>query len=63
MLCKIKSQLVSKGIKMKDFACQVGITPTHLSRISNGKVIPRKELMYKISDLLNVSIQELFFED
>ena len=58
---KLKSEIVAKGIKQKDFAKQLGVTPQYLNSIENGRTEPRRDLMIKISQLLNVSIQELFF--
>lgn len=59
----LKSQRVSKGIKQKDLAEQLGITPQYLNSIENGKTEPRRDLMIRISEILKVSVQKLFFEE
>lgn len=60
---KLKAERVSKGIKQKDFAKELGVTPQYLNSLENGRTEPRRDLMIKISDLLGCSIQELFFSD
>lgn len=62
-LYKLKSERVAQGIKQKDFAEQLGITPQYLNSIENKKTEPRRDLMIKISKLLNVTVQELFFKN
>lgn len=59
----LKSQRVSKRIKQKDLAEQLGITPQYLNSIENGKTEPRRDLMIRISEILKVSVQKLFFEE
>lgn len=59
----LKSELVKHEIKMKDFASNIGITPTHLTRICKSENLPRKELMIKISTSLGKTVQELFFSE
>ncbi|HCW54241.1 MAG TPA: XRE family transcriptional regulator [Clostridium sp.] len=60
---KLKAERVNKGIKQKDFAKQLGVTPQYLNSIENGKTEPRRDLMQKMSKLLEIPIQELFFND
>lgn len=60
---KLKAERVNKGIKQKDLAKQLGVTPQYLNSIENGRTEPRRDLMQKISNLLEISIQELFFND
>lgn len=60
---KIKAARVCLGIKQKDMADKLGITPQYLNNIEKGKVEPRRDLMIKISELLNSNVQTLFFSD
>ncbi|MDO5518590.1 MAG: helix-turn-helix transcriptional regulator [Clostridium sp.] len=60
---KLKAERVNKGIKQKELAKELGITPQYLSSIENGKTEPRRDLMIKISKLLEISIQDLFFSE
>ena len=59
----LKSQRVGKGIKQKDLAEQLGISPQYLNSIENGRTEPRRDLMIKISEILNISVQKLFFKE
>lgn len=60
---KLKGKRVSMGIKQCDMAEKLGITPQYLNKIEKGVADPRKDLMGKISKILKVSVQELFFQD
>jgi len=61
---KIKALRVGQGIKAGDFAKELGISREYLRLIENGKAKnPNRELMIKISKLLNSTVQELFFSD
>lgn len=60
---KIKAIRVGLGIKQKDMAANLGITPQHLNNIEKCKVEPRRDLMIKIAELLNSDVQTLFFSD
>lgn len=59
----LKSELVKRNIKMKEFAKDMDITPQQLTRIAKSECLPRKELMSKISKALGMTIDELFFSD
>lgn len=64
MKYKIKALRVGQGIKAGDFAKELGISREYLRLIENGKAKnPSRELMIKISKLLNSTVQELFFSD
>lgn len=60
---KLKSIRVLKGIKQGEFAKELGITPQHLCKIEKGEVEPRRDLMKKISTILGLTIQEIFFSE
>lgn len=59
----LKAERVRKGIKQKEFAEKVGVTPQYLCLIEKGKVEPRRDLMIKIAKELDSTVQELFFSD
>lgn len=64
MIYKVKGLRVGQGIKAGDFAEKLGISRGYLRQIENGKAKnPNRELMIKISKLLNSTVQELFFSD
>ncbi len=48
-----------KGITGKDLAERVGTHPVYISEIVNNKKVPRKELLLKIADVLDVDVREL----
>lgn len=58
---KLKAKRVEKGIKQGDLAKDLGITPQYLCKIENGETSPRLDLMKKISKILDISPQDLFF--
>ncbi len=63
MVTKIKIKRITMGIKQKELAKAVGITPQYMMYIENGKANnPSITIMKKIADELNSSVQELFFE-
>lgn len=63
MTYKLKALRVGQGIKQKDFANTLGITPQYLNNIESGKVEPRRDLMIKIANALNSDVQTLFFSE
>ncbi len=59
----IRDARLKKNIGLNQFARQIGIKPSYLSQIERGiKKNPSNEIMIKISDGLEKSIQELFFD-
>lgn len=47
----------------QDLCTKIGIKPTHLSRIENGKSQPSADLLYKIAKAFGVTMDFLFNED
>lgn len=63
MVTPIKVRRVELGIKQKDLAESVGITAQYMMYIETGKAKnPSINVMKKIADSLNCTVQELFFE-
>lgn len=60
---KIKLLRIEKGYAQKVFAEKLGITQQYLRLIELDKIDLRKSLMIKISKLLEVTPQELFFSE
>lgn len=61
---KIKVKRVEKEIKQHELAEKVGISRQYLRLIEGGKAQnPSNEVMKKISQELNTSVQDLFFQD
>lgn len=60
---KLKAVRVGKNIKQKDLAINLGITPQYLNNIEKGKTEPRRDLMIKIAEALDTTVQALFFDE
>ncbi len=64
MVSNLKLVRVARGIKQKDLAQQVGITPQYLMNLENGKAKnPSIKVMKNLSEALKCDVQELFFEE
>ncbi len=57
---RIKSIRAEKNITLKDLAYTIGMEPSNLSVIENGKSNPQILTYAKIASALNVDIKELF---
>lgn len=61
---KLKMARVLANLKAKDVASACGISKTYYSNLENDKARnPSKELMMKISKVLNQPVDKLFFND
>ncbi|MFA9397225.1 MAG: helix-turn-helix transcriptional regulator [Clostridiaceae bacterium] len=61
---KIKVKRTEKEITQQELANRVGMSRYYLSALERGKATnPSIEKMKKISEILNVDVKELFFED
>lgn len=60
MELRIKEILSEKGITLKDFATESGISQSNLSNYLKGNISPTLETLKKIAAHLNVDIVELF---
>lgn len=58
---KLKSIRVLRGIKLKDMASKLEITPQYLSRIESGRVDIKVSMLLKIANILDVDPNELLF--
>ncbi len=58
----IKILRVSAGLKQKELASNVDVSPSYLSLIEAGKKEPSLSLLKKISDILNVPVGYLLWE-
>lgn len=60
---KLKSIRVLRGIKLKDMASKLEITPQYLSRIESGRVDIKVSMLLKIANILDVDPNELLFRE
>jgi transcriptional regulator with XRE-family HTH domain len=58
---RVKELLQERGVKMKEMAEQINVTPESLSRALNGN--PQYSTLKKIADYLNVSVRDLFKDE
>lgn len=64
MVTRVKIRRVELGYKQKDVATKVGITPQYLMNLENGKAKnPSIDIMKRLSEVLECTPNELFFED
>jgi len=56
---RIKEILNEKGIKQKWLADKIGKSYNMVNRYVGNKIQPSLEILYEISDVLNVEVEEL----
>lgn len=56
----LKTALWKKGLKQIDMALDMGIDPSRLSKIINGREMPTNEIKKNISNYLDIEINKLF---
>ena len=57
---KIRSLRQKKGMKISDFAAQIGVTSGHVSLIERNLIEPSLSVLRRISKVLDVNIPRLF---
>lgn len=63
MSLNLKTKRISQGKKQKDVAKRVGITPHYLCIIErDNSKRPSSEVMIRLAEELDATVQELFFE-
>lgn len=62
MELRLKDILRQKGITLKDFSVQSGISQSNLSNYINGNISPTLDTLNRIASNLNINIVELFNE-
>lgn len=64
MVTALKVARIKSGIKQKDLAKRVGITPQYLMLLEKGTARnPSTSIMNALSTALGYTVQELFFTD
>ena len=58
---KVKIARIKKKIKQQELAEMVGISREYLRHIENDAANPTRTIMIKIAEILECSVQELFF--
>lgn len=57
---RLKHRRQLSGMSLREVARQLGVSPSFVSQLENGKSQPSVATLYSISQLLDVSIDELF---
>lgn len=60
---KIKEYRKNINMTQEEFANELGISRKTLSLIESGSVIPKIDTVYKLSLLLEATVEELFYND
>lgn len=59
----IRTARIKKGLSQEQLAELVGITPTHLKHIESEHRKPSIEVLFRLSKILNLSLDSLIFSD
>lgn len=62
-MTKLEKILKEKGIKQTWLAKKIGKTPPELNRWVKGRITPSYDIMHRISEVLGISVDKLFFND
>lgn len=62
MELRLKEILSMRGITLKDFARQSGISQSNLSNYLNGNISPTLDTLKKIASFLDIELVDLFKE-
>lgn len=57
---RLKDARVRSGMSLREVARQLGVSPSFVSQMENGKSQPSVATLYSMAQLLDVSIDELF---
>lgn len=60
---KIKEFRKVKNLTQDDLAKELGVTRKTINQIESGSVIPKIDFAYKLSIILDTTIEQLFFNE
>lgn len=58
--CGLKVIFAERNIKQGGFAEKIGISPTTLSALVNGKNLPTLDVAYRIAEELDLNVMEIW---
>lgn len=58
--CRLKVIFAERDIRQKDFAQLVGMGNNTLSQLVNNKTLPTLPIAYRISEALDLSVEEIW---
>lgn len=59
---RLKEILAKRGVTLKDFAAESGLSQSNLSNYMNGKISPTLDTLDRIASHLGINVVELFKE-
>lgn len=59
----IKKSRIEKSLTQEQLAEMINITPTHLKQLESERRKPSLEVLYKLSRVLNFSVDDIFFPE
>lgn len=59
LLINLKIERIRAGMTQSDLAKKVGINTFMVARIESGQTVPRVDTLKKISEVLNVTMEDL----
>ena len=60
---KIKEFRKTKNLTQVDLATELGVTRKTINQIESGNTIPKIDVAYKISIILDTTIENLFYDE
>lgn len=60
---KLKLKRVEKDLSQKEIAKELGISREVISKYEIGRSIPKPEVMKKLADYFEMTVDELFFKE
>lgn len=60
--CLLKAKLAENGITLKTLSEKTGINYTYLSDLNRGKSLPSLEFAYRIAEVLNLRVEEIWIK-
>lgn len=58
----IREARIQKGYSQEELSEKVGVTPTHIKHIESGHRQPSVPLLYSLVKILDLSLDNIFFE-
>ena len=55
--CAIRARRLELGVGLKSLARAAGVSPSHLSRVENGKARPSAELLERVAERLGMDTE------
>lgn len=60
MKSKLKEIIEGRGLKQTYIADKIGVDKTHLNRIVNGNILPKLDLAYRIAEVLELTVYDIW---